>query len=266
MGGGASLGMRGGRIMPGGPGGGMCMGGICMGGIGGGGRKGPAPGGIGNPGGLGGGGGMAGNPGGRGKLLPGGPGTAPLGGASPAFCIAAICACLAAATAPMVGGGPGGGTEGPVGLGGGGRGPCCPANCALFCWILASWLASSGPFWVTPSHATGRFAPLVSLSRIDSLTSCVTSWSVLPKMSGRVPARLTKLREISSSDARVLSLIFESMASRCSFHRGSIRLTRMCSAMSAIATNSPVIGETANLVGSYAWPRNIAEAVVAGRT
>lgn len=27
-----------------------------------------------------------------------------------------------------------------------------------------------------------------------------------PKISGRVPARLTKLREISSSDARVLSL------------------------------------------------------------
>lgn len=74
-----------------------------------------------------------------------------------------------------------------------------------------------------------------------------------PKMSGRVRASPTRLRVISSSPALVVSLSLLIMASRCSLHRGSMRLMRMCSAISSTATSSPVMGETANRVGSYTW-------------
>lgn len=47
----------------------------------------------------------------------------------------------------------------------------------------------------------------------------------------------------SLSLARVVSLMRDSMTLRCSRQRGSIRLTRMCPAMSPTATSSPVSGE-----------------------
>mmetsp|Transcript_10701 Transcript_10701/g.27448 ORF Transcript_10701/g.27448 Transcript_10701/m.27448 type:complete len:321 (-) Transcript_10701:1164-2126(-) len=94
----------------------------------------------------------------------------------------------------------------------------------------------------------------VLFSLIVSCTMALISSSVEPKMSGRVPASWIILRLISSSFAFVVVFIFESMASFCSFQRGSIRLMRMCSAIWSIATSSPVMGDTTYLVGSYSWP------------
>ena len=41
------------------------------------------------------------------------------------------------------------------------------------------------------------------------------------------------------------------MASRCSFHFGSIRLIRMCSAISFTGISSPVMGDTTSFVASF---------------
>mmetsp|Transcript_28026 Transcript_28026/g.75701 ORF Transcript_28026/g.75701 Transcript_28026/m.75701 type:complete len:304 (-) Transcript_28026:2709-3620(-) len=179
-----------------------------------------------------------------------------------------ICCCMppamwawrAAATAPIpMGGGGGmpvcmpgrGMTPGPCCCWGmkGGR-ACCACWACLFCWMLATCWASSGPRCVTPSHATGRCVPEVSFSRMLSLTTCVTSSSVEPKISGRVLTRPIRLLVTSSSFALVVSLMREIMASRCSFHLGSMSDTRICSSISLMATSSPVMGDTANLVGS----------------
>lgn len=101
-----------------------------------------------------------------------------------------------------------------------------------------------------PSRASGTPGPVASPI---ALPSCV----VLPKTSGRVPARRFRFAMISVSEAFVVSLIFANIASRWSFHFGSIRLIRMCSCISDSRTSSPVIGETAYFAGSYSCPPSV---------
>ena len=101
-----------------------------------------------------------------------------------------------------------------------------------------------------PSRANAAPVPVASPI---ALPSC----AVLPNTSGRVPARRLRLAMISVSDAFVVSLIFASMASRWSFHFGSIRLMRMCSCISESSTSSPVMGDTAYFAGSYSCPPSV---------
>lgn len=76
-----------------------------------------------------------------------------------------------------------------------------------------------------------------------------------PNTSGRLRARPTRLREISSSDALVVSRILDSIASRCCFHRGSISEIRMCSAIWSTGIISPVIGDSTIFVAAAAAAR-----------
>ena len=67
-------------------------------------------------------------------------------------------------------------------------------------------------------------------------------------MSGLDFAKLTMFFANWSSSTLLLPCNFFNIASFCSFHFGSIKEMRMCSAISSTGTSSPVIGDTANLV------------------
>ena len=90
-----------------------------------------------------------------------------------------------------------------------------------------------------------------------SASACDSFDTSLPKTSGRVPASRVRFDIISGSDALLVSLILASIASRCSFHLGSMRPMRMCSCISPCRTSSPVSGDTTYSVGSYSWPAGV---------
>jgi hypothetical protein len=150
------------------------------------------------------------------------------------------------ASVGATGGGPEGGLGNPCGRGGGGI--ATPAGAAgsgartgLFAFAPDTLpLALAGP-------SLGRFfGSTASTSERDETSR--------PKTSGRVPARRVKFAMISVSDALLVSLILESIASRCSFHLGSISPMRMCSCISECRMSSPVRGDTTYSVGSYSCP------------
>jgi hypothetical protein len=152
------------------------------------------------------------------------------------------------------GGGMPGGRGQPALIGGGigdGATPAGAAGKGASAGVLPlPGCADEPPALLGPSFgsADGGVTPVASPIAV------VSSAVLLPKTSGRVPARRVRLSMISVSVAFVVSFIFDSIASRWSFHFGSIKLMRMCSCISASGTNSPVIGDTAYLEGSYSSP------------
>mmetsp|Transcript_19556 Transcript_19556/g.63497 ORF Transcript_19556/g.63497 Transcript_19556/m.63497 type:complete len:330 (-) Transcript_19556:849-1838(-) len=161
----------------------------------------------------------------------------------------------AAPSEPSVGGGGIGGRIPMCGGGGKPGGGIIGGGCIPFAAWMAAICAESEPLVAAGAGAAGVVVPW-SIGGIPTVapaevevsisveTARLSSSAVLPKMSGRFFASEKTLRKISSSLALVESLIFASMASFCSFHFGSRREMRMCSAICATGTSSPVIGET----------------------